>query len=375
MKNPKKNIKKVCHLTSVHKRYDTRILVKQCLSLVNHGFQVHLVVADGKGNENFQGIHINDVGKPGSRFKRFFKSSREVLNEALKIDADIYQFHDPELLRISKSLLKKGKKVIYDAHEDVPRQVLDKAYIPSIVRKPLSRFLERYEDRVVSKLDGIVTVTPRLEKRFFKINKNVVQIRNYPRIEEFDVHSSQDSIKERAVCYVGGITKVRGIINMVDAMQFQNDTTLLLGGTFESEELRNKVTKRKGWKNVSELGYLNRIDVKETLSKSFAGLVVLEPTRSYVDSIPVKMFEYMIAGIAVIASDFPYWRELIEKDNCALFVDPLNPQEISEAITTLTSKPELALEMGKKGRKAVLEKFNWAIEEEKLIDFYKQLGL
>jgi glycosyltransferase involved in cell wall biosynthesis len=344
------------------------------MSLANHGFEVHLIVADGKGDENHQGVNIHDVGKPIGRLRRFFKSSKSVLKKALKIEAHIYHFHDPELMRISKHLIKNGKKVIYDAHEDVPRQVLDKAYIPSIVRKPLSRFLERYEDRVVSRLDGIVTVTPRLEKRFLKNNKNVVQIRNYPKIKEFNADSLEASIKENAVCYVGGITKVRGVLNMVEAMKYQSDTKLLLGGTFESEELRNNTLKSDGWKNVSELGFLSRIEVKETLSKSIAGLVVLEPTKSYVDSIPVKMFEYMMAGIAVIASDFQYWRNLIEAEDCALFVDPKKPEEISAAIIKLVDNKELASEMGERGRKAVLEKFNWAIEEKKLIDFYKRLN-
>lgn len=366
-------MKKVCHLTTVHVRYDTRVFVKECSSLAVNGFEVTLIVADGLGNEIKNGVNVKDIGKPSSRLNRILTYHKKILSEALEIDADIYHFHDPELLRIGKKLLRKGKKVIYDSHEDVPRQVLDKAYIPTLIRKPLSTFIENYENKIVSKISGVVTVTPNLENRFLKSNKNVVQVRNFPKIQEFNPHEESNLIKKNAVCYVGAISKVRGVLSMVASMQHVNNTKLLLGGKFENEDLRFQAINTEGWTKVQELGFLSREDVKNTLKKSIAGLVVLEPTRSYVDSIPVKMFEYMVAGIPVIASDFPYWRELIAEVDCALFVNPTKPEEIAAAISNLTSNKGLANEMGKRGQKAVVSKFNWSIEEKKLIQFYKQL--
>jgi len=365
--------RKICHLTTVHVRYDTRIFVKECTSLATHGYETILIVADGKKNEHKNGVQILDIGRPKSKIKRALFFTRKIYKKAIEIDADIYHFHDPELLRVGKKLTKMGKKVIYDAHEDVPRQVLDKAYIPVILRKPISRFIENFERRITSKLSGVVTVTPEIKARFLKSNPNVVEVRNFPLAKEFEKHNETPQIKENAVCYVGAITKVRGILSMVDAMQYGNVAKLLLGGRFENSALRNQAKESIGWQNVDELGFLTREQVKDTLSKSVAGLVVLEPTPSYLASIPVKMFEYMIAGIPVIASDFPYWRNLIEAEDCALFVDPINPKEISAAIKKLVANKELASEMGKKGRIAVLNKFNWAIEEKKLLNFYAQL--
>jgi len=364
---------KICHLTTVHVRYDTRVFVKECCGLAVKGFDVTLIVADGKGNEVKDGVQILDIGKPSGRIKRILSYHKKILKKALEIDTDIYHFHDPELLRIAKKLMRKGNKIIYDSHEDVPRQVLDKAYIPSLFRKLLSTIIERYEDKIVSKISGVVTVTPNLEERFLRSNENVVQVRNFPKIQEFENDGTQKPVKENAVCYVGAISKVRGILSMVGAMQFLENTKLLLGGKFENEELRKRAIDNEGWKNVKELGFLSREEVKKTLEKSIAGLVVLEPTRSYLDSIPVKMFEYMIAGIPVIASDFPYWRSLLENVDCALFVDPGKPREIAAAIEKLALHKELALEMGHRGQKAVLAEFNWSIEEKKLIGFYNRL--
>ncbi|MCL6274277.1 glycosyltransferase family 4 protein [Muricauda sp. 2012CJ35-5] len=364
---------KVCHLTTVHVRYDTRIFVKECRGLAKQGYEVVLIVADGKGEEVKDGVRILDIGKPSGRIKRFFRFHKILLKKALELGADIYHFHDPELLRIAPNLVKTNSIVIYDAHEDLPRQVLDKAYIPKLIRKPLSRLLEIYEDYIVNKISGIVTVTPTLLDRFLRNNHNVVEVRNFPLISEFVENNTNQDDKGNYVCYVGAISKVRGILNMVNAMQYETGSKFLLGGRFENAKLREMAIASEGWKNVEELGFLNRDQVKEMLQKSVAGLVLLEPTPSYLECIPVKMFEYMLSGIAVIASDYPYWRELVQKENCALFVDPMNPKEISVAIKKLVENRGLAEEMGKRGRKAVLEKFNWANEEKALLSFYNKL--
>ena len=128
-----------------------------------------------------------------------------------------------------------------------------------------------------------------------------------------------------------------------------------------------------GWQKVDFLGYVDREGINRTLNSSVAGLVVLHPTISYIDSLPVKMFEYMCAGIPVIASDFPLWRSIIDNAQCGLCVDPLETQEIADAIDYLVTHPEEARAMGENGRKSVIERYNWSIEEAKLFDFYDQV--
>lgn len=368
----KKSIK-ICHLTTVHPRYDTRIFVKECSSLARNGYDVKLVVADGYGNETKNNVEIYDIGCPSGRLGRMLFSSKKLYKKATLIDADVYHFHDPELLGVGRKLIKIGKLVIYDVHEDVPRQLLTKDYIPAILRKPLAKLIENYENRIAQELSGIITATPHIKNRYLEFNSNSIEVQNFPFLEEFGEHNNSFTSKERSVCYVGAISKVRGILQMVDAMQYVDDITFLLGGKFESHQLRNKVIKSKGWEKVKELGFLSREEVKDTLQKSFAGLVVLEPTINYLDSIPVKMFEYMASGIPVIASDFKYWRELIEDSECAFFVDPQDPKAIAEVITKLADNEKKAIQMGENGRNAVLVKFNWREEEMKLIKFYEIL--
>lgn len=366
---------RVCHLTSVHTRYDTRIFVKECCSLALNGYDVSLLVADGLGDEEKNMVKIIDLGKPKSRFHRILFWRNKVFNNALSVGAEIYHFHDPELLPIGKRLIKKGKKVIYDVHEDVPRQILTKAYIPKALRNIISKTFENYENRICPKLSGIVAATPFIRDRFLQLNNNATEVQNFPLLSEFNtVKIAREINKKNAVCYMGGISKVRGILNMVNAMEYAEGAELLLAGNFESEELRNRALQLKGWGKVCELGFLGRTQVAETLAQSMAGLVVLEPTLNYLDSIPVKMFEYMAAGIPVIASDFPYWRKLIEEEDCALFVDPNHPAEIGRAIADLVQNRSKSFEMGQRGKSAVIKKFNWKMEEGKLLALYKRIS-
>jgi glycosyltransferase involved in cell wall biosynthesis len=174
------------------------------------------------------------------------------------------------------------------------------------------------------------------------------------------------------ICYIGGIADVRGIVELVDAMEEINGE-LDLAGSFSPASLRAELIGKSGWKKVNELGFVDRDRVKSVLATSRAGIVTLHPLINYLDSLPVKMFEYMAAGIPVVASDFPYWREIIEKHNCGICVDSHNPQEIAMAVNRLLTDNELAATMGENGRRAVEEVYNWHNEEQKLLNLYQEL--
>lgn len=362
---------KICHLTSVHPRYDIRIFIKECNSLSKNGFAVNLIVADGKGNENIDGREIYDVGKPKNRIERVIKTTKKVFKKALEIEADIYHFHDPELIPIGLKLKKLGKKVIYDVHEDLPRQLLTKPYLNKFILKILSFFIEIYENYSAKRFDYIITATPYIRDRFNKINKNTIDINNYPLLNEFAI--IEHNYKQyNNICYVGGITRVRGIVELIKAIE-NLDVTLHLAGEFENEELKKEVENFNGWKKVKYYGYVNREKVKEILKNVNAGIVTFLPELNHINSKPNKLFEYMSASLPVIASNFPLWKEIVEGNNCGVCIDPTKPEEIAKAIEYLITHPEEAKKMGKNGKKAVLEKYNWEKESIKLIDIYNKL--
>ncbi len=363
---------RICHLTSVHPRHDTRIFIKEIPSLMKAGFSVCAVVADGKGNDSSKGFQIFDIGVPKNRLHRIFWNSQKVFKKALEINAEIYHFHDPELISVGVKLIKVGKKVIYDIHEDVPRDILTKYWIPTIILKRLiAYFYEMYENKSAKKFSYLFTATPFIKERFLKINKRCIDINNYPLLDELD-SSSNIHRRGNKVCYIGGISEVRGIENIIDAID-KADIKLILAGEFESQPLRDNLIRKKGWINVDERGFVNRKEAALIMANSIAGFVLFHPVPNHFDALPNKIFEYMSARLPVIASNFPQWKEIIEESDCGICVNPLDSSAISKAIEFLKKNPEVAEKMGKNGRDAVLKKYNWGSEEKKLIDYYRKL--
>lgn len=363
--------KKICHFTSVHIRNDVRIFHKQCGFLSKSGYEVHLVVADGLGNDVINNIVIHDVGTSSNRFTRMWKSANKVYKKALEIQADIYHFHDPELIPFGRKLLKKGKKVIYDVHEDVPRDILSKYYISKPLRHLISIVFEKYENQSAKKFTHIITATPFIRDRFLKLNPSTSDINNYPVLQEFP-SGTQADFSRNNVCYIGDLTEIRGIYNIIDALS-HCDVKLILGGRFESEEMELRIKNHPNSKRIDYQGFVSRQKMAELFSQSFAGLVTFLPEPNHVNAQPNKLFEYMAAGLPVICSNFPLWRELIEKSNCGICVNPQKPEEIAHAINKIKNNEQLARQMSENGKNAVANIFNWDIEFKKLLGLYQNI--
>jgi glycosyltransferase involved in cell wall biosynthesis len=364
---------KVAHLTSAHADNDIRIFYKECSSLVEAGYDVTEVTLSGSPRTE-NGVRIISCDfTPKSRFDRMRNAGKKMLQLALSVDADIYHFHDPELLYVGLKLKKKGKIVIYDAHEDTPRQILSKPYLNRPVRKVISFFYERFENYVAKRLSAIVTVTPFIMERYLKVNKRTIQVCNFPLLSEINIDGDNNAPIEKAhkVCYIGGVSLQRGIKEMIQACEISK-IQLDVAGKWENG-LEEKMAELPGWNNVQILGFLNRQELMDLKNQSIAGMVTLLPEPNHINSYPIKMFEYMSAGIPIIASDFPLWKSIIEKDECGICVNPLDVNAISEALNYLIANPNEAQLMGEKGRIAVTERYNWSIEKDKLLQLYEAL--
>ena len=361
---------KVCHITTVHNANDVRIFHKQCCSLQNQGFSVNLIAPNIKKQEikGVKMIGLNPIKQ--NRFYRIFKLSKTAYNLAMETDADIYHFHDPELLRIGLKLRKKGKKVIYDAHEDLPRQILTKHWINPILRKITAFLIEKYENFAASKMSAVVGATAHISNRFSNVNSLSININNYPIISEFENSLAYNQSND--IVYSGGISKERGIVEIINAIS-GTEIQLLLAGKFLDPKLEEELKKLKGWENVKYLGFLNRSEIANVYQKASIGMVTLHPTLNYKDSLPVKMFEYMAAGLPIIASNFTKWKQIIEEYKCGITVNPNESNDIKQSIEYLINNPKEAKEMGENGKKAIANVFNWEIEEQKLIALYTNL--
>ncbi len=368
---------KVCILTSVHPPFDTRIFHKEAKSLSKAGYDVTLIAQYGK-DEIVDGIRLVPFPKPENRLERMTKTVWTTYRKAIKIDADIYHFHDPELIPIGLLLKCHGKKVIYDVHEDYSEAILYKEWLPSQIRKIVASLSDRFEKAMASCFSGVITVTYRIERRFGSNNRNVVVVQNFPILnemfdEEFMVPWND---KENAAVFVGSISVIRGIREMVKALQLIPDELniqLLLAGYFSPESLKEEIQRMNGWDRCEYIGYAQLRDVTKLLGRAKIGLVLTHPVSNLLNGQPVKLYEYMSAGIPVIASNFQLWRKIIEESGCGICVNPLDPKEIANAIIWLLDNQKEAERMGSRGRSAVEERYNWGREEKKLLHFYSEL--
>ena len=367
---------KIVHLTSVHTAFDVRVFYKECKSLARSGKHVVLIVPHPR-DEVVDSVEVKGIQIGGGRLVRMTRTVWSLYREALRQNGDMYHFHDPELIPLGLLLAARGKTVVYDIHEDAPADILHKDYIPRLLRRPLTWSVRKLENAACRRFSGLIAATPTIAKRFHSINPNTVVVHNYPVLDEIapTVDLPWDE-RPPAMAYIGSISERRGIREILQALALlpsDNPAQMMLAGPFSPAELRTELMRLPGWARVKYLRVLDRPSVANLLSRARLGLLVLQPEPNFWDAMPIKLFEYMAAGIPVIASDFSLWRQIIGETGCGLLVDPQDPQAIARAMEYLLSHDAEAEAMGRRGRQAACELYNWTSEERVLLNFYSAL--
>jgi len=364
----------VAQMTSVHTTFDTRIFAKTSRSLARAGYKVVLVSQSDK-NQCIDDVQIFGVKPSESRILRIFRVTFDVTNAAIASKAAVCHFHDPELMPAGIILKMLGRRVIYDVHEDYPRTIATKEWLPAFLRGPLAKIAAAAEWITSLVADLIVVATPAIACRFPPAKTVLVQ--NFPIADEL-VASDDTPFSSRPnnIAYVGDVTRIRGAIEMVKAMDLlpdQHHARLQLVGNITPANLCDEMKTTPGWQRVDVLGYCARPAVREMMAKAKVGLVLFHSHPNHINAQPNKLFEYMSAGLPVIASDFPLWREIIKSVDAGILVDPMEPASIADAITWILEHPEDAEKMGARGKQAVKSIYNWEQEEKKLIQAYGRL--
>ena len=377
---------KVCILSTVHPAFDDRIFHKEAKTLAQAGYDVTLI-AQHDGDTEVEGVRIIGLSKPKNRFTRILILTWRAFWLALRQRADIYHFHDPELLPWGALLrLTTRARCIYDVHENVKKQILNKVWLSPWTRKLLSWAYMLVERTCLPLINEIVIAEDSYSANY-RGQRDVIALRNYPILTYMEAYT--DDIKSDKwaddtfkVVYVGGITKLRGALELVEALKgivtdgHREAVLNLIGPVIPiglKNELKSSIQKYNLERNVRIPGAVPHEKVFGILTQSHIGIAVLHPDPNYLESLPVKLFEYMAAGLPVIASNFPLWKEIVEGNECGLTVDPLDPKEIAQAIEYLITHPEEARVMGESGRRAVIEKYNWETEGRKLLELYEKI--
>lgn len=366
---------KVCHLTTMHIARDTRIFHKMCKSLAIAGYDVTLV-APGESFEE-GGVKVVGIGnRLRTRVVRLIEMAGRVYKKGLALDADLYQLHDPELLLYALKLKRRGKKVIFDSHEEYVTIFSQKKFIPPFLQGLTKSLIFRYIRHVCRQLDAVLAVTPHIVEDYEKMGCRVEMITNYPIINA-EAPFVPPAYDARRIGFAGGVSPHWHIHTVIQAMENVPGVTFALAGPMMSGAYQEMLAQLPAWPCVDYHGRITFQEAQDMLRTCSVGVAVFEYLSFSNGNLGTigntKIFEYMAAGLPVIGSNFPTWKTLLEDGGCGLCVPPGDQEAIEQALRTLLDNPQKARKMGEMGRHLVLEKYNWLQEEKKLLALYAQL--
>lgn len=368
--------KKVVHITTVHHPLDPRIYYKQCLSFQKAGYDVTLIAPE-ESNIGKSQVNVIPLKKYKSRLGRMIFSTMEAFKHARKLKADYYHIHDPELLPAARLLKNKHNVIVYDIHEDYITSIKQKSYLPKAIRNLIAHAYKFIEKKLTKPMELCLA-----EKYYKDIYPDGQCILNYPIINSRILKHSTAALEgSRKLIYTGNVTVDRGALIHASLPALDQSLMVTIVGKCSSH-LAEKMFESAGVsKNRLRIEGVDQyipkkdIDSQYISQKWLAGLALFPPTEHYMKKELTKFFEYMNAGIPIICSNFPIWKQFIEKYNCGIAVDPYNQNEIKSALEYMSSNSQRAKQMGLNGQEAILKELNWEMEEKKLLDWYKKIWL
>ena len=366
---------RIVHISTLHDPLDVRIFHKECRTLARAGYEVHLLINNPPEPQR-DGVHFHALDpRPGAfrpvRIRRRLTDARE---RALALAGDVYHFHDAELITIARALKRGGARVIYDVHEDSPQEVLDMNRGRPIYAAAKYLAFKRLWSVARRVCDHFVCATPAITAMFPA--ERTTTIHNYPLSEEFLAAAPVAARASPAkIAYIGGISAIRGAGEMVRAMSLLPESLgarLVMIGRCHPPELSAELRSLPGAARVDFIDWQPRDALCRLLVECRCGLVPFQPGPNHLEALPNKIFEYMAAGLPVVASDFPLWRDLITSESCGLVADPRSPEAIAAAVRRILEQPGEAAEMGRRGSEAVRRRYNWEAEGRRLVDLYRR---
>lgn len=370
----------VCILTTVHPTSDQRIFRKQARALVENGFDV-TAIAHHERTEYRDGVRVLSLGESDSRIDRW----RHIYNAyrtAARLDADVYHFHDPELLPVGALLARRTDgAVIYDAHEYYPDAIYMREWIPKPVRLPLSRAFPHIESAFARQLDAIVTADePTAEAFRDRGHERVVTIRNFPRTESVSIEPAVERDHELLLSYVGQLSPERGLFRMLRLIARLRETTDTDVGLWLLGGFKNDETERRAREFIAEHDLKERVrlfgrveyeEVVSILAATDAGLVLLDTERCR-RNVPTKLFEYMLAGLPVVATRGRSVQRYLD-DDLGVFVPEDDTERQAAVVAELLEDGGRRTEMGERAAGTARTEYAWEREAERLVGLYEEL--
>ncbi len=374
---PDKSAVRVVHLSSAHRAHDNRIFSRECRFLSDLGYRVTFIVPHER-DEVIDNVHIRAVPMPVNRKERISRTVAAIYRAAITENAELYHFHDPELIPVALLLLRRGKKVVYDVHEDHPSTIRYSRSLPSSMRSVISWSFGRVERYAARRFSALIGANPEITRRISRFNSLTLTIGNYPALKEYPSPPRFHPTRYSAGVLVsfGGIssrTCAKAIVQALELVPANLHPTLLLGGKIYGDGSLAEVSRMPGWSLVRYLKEIPVPDMLQQLLASSLEFVLFSPEPNHFGVGSNRFYEALAAGLPVVTSNFPNWKEIVNRLGCGVAVEPTDPRAIADAVIYLLSNPAAAAEMGRRAYAAAREEFNWERESGKLQLLYSVL--
>ena len=371
---------KICHLTSVHAATDARIFHKECKTLAQAGYEV-VLIGPNPNSTMMDGVEIRAIPIAKNRITRRLFGIWHVFLKAFNERAAVYHLHDPELIPVGILLrLTRRARVVYDMHEyySEVRAAFSSRYTRRFWRSFWHLWLEALPVRY---FDMTVFPTEALAGEFHRVRKSVTVL-NLPTLEPGPNSDAEVQPQRFDVVVVGTVSppRMQFILQVAEELQVMrgNSKWLFLGLHPKAREWLLANTEHSDLVNnhVAALERVPHTEVFQYLRSSRVGFNYHPPEKRFLVAIPMKVFEYMLAGIPAVSTALPELERLLSSGKNASLVYSGDPREYAEAIAALLTNPEMGQVIGLAGQRTITEQLNWEqTEAPKLLQAYREMLL
>jgi len=361
----------IAHVSSAHPWVDNRVHLREAAAAAAAGYRVRLIAVDSPLRAPETGVEVVRIPSR-RRVRRMVVSTTQALFLTLRSGAPLVHLHDPELIWTIPVLKVARRTVVYDAHEDLPDQVWGKDYLSSRQRAVFA-FLSRGLLALAGTADRVVSATEWTGRRFPVARR--IAVHNFPLARPDDDRQQPVLDRPAIVAHVGVLSVDRGIDVLADtamAPEFPDGWRIEMVGPVDRATSSARLRTAESTGRAHHGGVVGPMEARDLLLRARIGVVPFRRTPVTDQIFPTKLFEYLAAGLAVIATDMPVWRRLLEGVDCVTFVPADDPAAIARAVRRYADDPALLERHSAEARRAA-QRFTWAPEAERLVAMYDEL--
>ena len=370
--------RRVVEVCLSHPTDDGRVRAKLCRSLVNAGYDVHLIALGTEKGPGPDGVVVHPHGVGASRVRKFLER-RRIAAHAAGLSPDIIHVHEPFLFG-SVVAARGSSRIVWDVHEDYEILLAGHVAIPKPLRRIVWRLWDWQERRLLRHVDLILAATPGVAERYLSLHPNVVTVPNYPEIPVFD---GPHPWTEPHLLFSGAICENRGVVEILEALGVLRREGLRIpftiagpmGSDAYEARLLEAIRKNGLGDDVKYVGWLPREEVVALACRATVGMVAHLPESQGDIAWPVKMFEYMACGLPLVYTNLGAMTEIAGDRAIGIAVEPRDIPALADAIRQLVSDPARSASCGATGRELVRTRFAWSVVEPLLVESFERLGV